>query len=233
MNEAGGAMLPEATVVICRKLSKSFSSAAETLEVLKDLDFELAAAKSCSIMGASGSGKSTLLAILGGLESFDSGEVIVGDSSLHSLSEKELPKFRKSYVGFVFQFHYLLKDFTALENVALPAYLGGMPKKAAWEKAGHLLESVGLGSRLGHFPAELSGGERQRTAIARALVNDPRLILADEPTGNLDSSSASTVRDILFGLPAFTGASILIATHDADLAGAADVSFVLSGGRLA
>jgi lipoprotein-releasing system ATP-binding protein len=233
MSEAEGAQPLETRVVVCRKLSKSFSSAAETLEVLKDLDFELAAGKSCSIMGASGSGKSTLLAILGGLESFDSGEVIVGDSKLHSLAEKDLPRFRKSYVGFVFQFHYLLKDFTALENVALPAYLGGMPKKEAWEKAIRLLESVGLGGRLGHYPSELSGGERQRTAIARALVNDPRLILADEPTGNLDSSSAGTVRDILFGLPASTGAAVIIATHDADLAGRADVSFSLAGGRLA
>ena len=232
MSEAEAIGRQEPRGIICRHLSKHFTSAAETLEVLKDLDFELEAGKSCSIMGSSGSGKSTLLAILGGLETFDSGEVIVGGRSLHSLAEKDLPDFRKVYVGFVFQFHYLLKDFTALENVALPAYLGGMPRKRAWEKAAGLLDSVGLGARLGHFPSELSGGERQRTAIARALINDPRLILADEPTGNLDLASAANVRDILFGLPALTGASVLMATHDPDLAGKADFSFLLSGGRL-
>jgi lipoprotein-releasing system ATP-binding protein len=233
MNEAMAQKAPGTMAVVCRKLLKRFTSEAETLEVLSGLDFELEAARSCSIMGASGSGKSTLLAVIGGLERFDSGEVWVGGNGLHALAEKDLPQFRQSYVGFVFQFHYLLKDFTALENVALPAYLGGTPKREAWDKAESLLESVGLGGRLGHFPSELSGGERQRTAIARALVNDPRLILADEPTGNLDAASATKVRDILFGLPASTGASVLIATHDADLAKEADRSFLLASGRLA
>ena len=222
----------ESKVVVCRKLAKSFTSQAETLKVLLDLDFELDAARSCSIMGTSGSGKSTLLAILGGLESFDSGEVWVGGHGLHKLSEKDLPRFRSSYVGFVFQFHYLLKDFTALENVALPAYMAGKPRKEAWEKAEKLLESVGLKDRLNHFPSELSGGERQRTAIARALVNNPRLILADEPTGNLDAASATKVRDILFSLPSLTGASVILATHDPDLAKNADSFFSLIEGRL-
>ncbi|MCX7026938.1 MAG: ABC transporter ATP-binding protein [Spirochaetes bacterium] len=222
----------EAKIVVCKNLAKSFTSEAETLEVLRGLDFDLEAASSCSIMGASGSGKSTFLAILGGLESFDSGEAWIGGNALHELSEKELPKFRSFYVGFVFQFHYLLKDFSALENVALPAYLGGTPRKAAWEKAENLLESVGLSGRMGHFPSELSGGERQRTAIARALINDPRLILADEPTGNLDAASAGLVRDILFSLPASTGASIILATHDPELAKDADRCFILAAGRL-
>ena len=135
-------------------------------------------------------------------------------------------------VGFVFQFHYLLKDFSALENVALPAYMAGLGRKKAWEKAEQLLLKVGLEGRLNHFPSELSGGERQRAAIARALVNDPRVILADEPTGNLDAQNAATVSELLFDLPAITGASLVLATHDRDLAEKASLRFALAQGSL-
>jgi lipoprotein-releasing system ATP-binding protein len=218
--------------ISCKGLIKSFTSRAETLQVLRGLEMELPGGSSCSIVGASGSGKSTFLSILGGIERFEAGELRVGGYELHRLAEKELPIFRTKVIGFVFQFHYLLKDFTALENVALPAYMAGLGRKKAWEKAEQLLVKVGLEGRLDHFPSELSGGERQRAAIARALVNDPRLILADEPTGNLDAENASAVSQLLFELPAITGASIVLATHDKDLAEKARVRFALVQGLL-
>lgn len=219
-------------IISCRGLEKTFKSQAETLRVLEDLDFSLLAGSSCSIMGSSGSGKSTLLAILGGLERFDSGEVVVGNFALQELDEKALPQFRSKVVGFVFQFHYLLKDFTAVENVALPAYMQGVPRKAAWEKAEALLEKVGMQDRMHHFPSELSGGERQRAAIARALINNPAVILADEPTGNLDASNAEVVKELIYGLPALSGATVILATHDPGLASAASYRFSLSEGKL-
>ena len=221
-----------AFIIRCRNLVKDFESQAETLHVLRGIDLDLEPGRSCSIMGSSGSGKSTLLSILGGLERFDSGEVTVGAYALHSLSEKELPQFRSMHVGFVFQFHHLLKDFTAVENVALPAYMAGVTRKDAWSRAEALLEKVGMADRKDHFPSELSGGERQRTAIARALINSPAVILADEPTGNLDAANAAGVRDLIFGLPALSGATIILATHDPGLADAADRKFLLTEGRL-
>ncbi|MCE5256618.1 MAG: ABC transporter ATP-binding protein [Spirochaetaceae bacterium] len=222
----------EMPAIQCIGLTKTFTSEAENLEVLRALDLEVPQGRSCSIMGSSGSGKSTLLAILGGLERFDAGEVLVGGNALGKLSEKDLPQFRSSCVGFVFQFHYLLKDFSALENVALPAYMNGMVRKEAWGRAEELLEKVGLADRKEHFPSELSGGERQRTAIARALINSPRVLLADEPTGNLDFANAESIRQLLFELPAMTGATLLVATHNADFAASADDKYLLSEGRL-
>ena len=220
------------SIISCRNLVKNFTSQAEILHVLRGVDLDLAPGSSCSIMGSSGSGKSTLLSIIGGLEGFDSGEVTVGSYALHSLSEKELPKYRSCLVGFVFQFHYLLKDFSALENVALPAYMNGVPRKEAWARAESLLEKVGMADRKDHFPTELSGGERQRTAIARALVNAPSVILADEPTGNLDADNAQAIQELMFGLPGISGATVILATHDPLLAEAADKRFFLSEGRL-
>lgn len=222
----------EQPAVRCEGLRKTFRSQAEELHVLEALDFELAPGLSCSIMGASGSGKSTFLSILGGLERLDAGTAIVGGHALHTLQERELPRFRAEAVGFVFQFHYLLKDFTAIENVALPAWMNGMEKSRAWEKAASLLETMGMGSRLQHFPSQLSGGERQRAAIARALVNDPDLLLADEPTGNLDAANATAIRDLLYSLPLRSGTTLILATHDPSLADMADRRFLLSGGRL-
>jgi len=219
-------------IVRCRGLVKNFESQAETLHVLKGIDMEISRGSSCSIMGSSGSGKSTLLSILGGLEGFDAGEVTVGSYALHALSEKQLPQYRGALVGFVFQFHYLLKDFSAVENVALPAYMKGTPRKDAWAKAESLLEKVGMADRKDHFPSQLSGGERQRTAIARALINAPALILADEPTGNLDAANAALIKELIFSLPSLTGATVVLATHDAGLAAAADLRFLLADGRL-
>jgi lipoprotein-releasing system ATP-binding protein len=231
MNNKTGLVFSDAAIS-CKALWKSFASKAETLQVLQGLDMEIPGGSSCSIVGSSGSGKSTFLSILGGIERFDSGELRVGGYELHRLAEKELPIFRTKVVGFVFQFHYLLKDFSALENVALPAYMAGLGRKKAWEKAEQLLLKVGLEGRLNHFPSELSGGERQRAAIARALVNDPRVILADEPTGNLDAQNAATVSELLFDLPAITGASLVLATHDRDLAEKASLRFALAQGSL-
>jgi lipoprotein-releasing system ATP-binding protein len=223
----------EKSAVRCEGLRKTYRSQAEDLHVLEALDFELAQGLSCSIMGASGSGKSTFLSILGGLERLDGGTAFVGGHALHALKETELPGFRACTVGFVFQFHYLLKDFTAIENVALPAWMNGMEKSLAWKKAARLLEIMGMGSRQQHFPSQLSGGERQRAAIARALVNDPDLLLADEPTGNLDAANAASIRDLLYSLPAESGTTLILATHDAALADMADRRYLLSGGRLA
>lgn len=218
--------------VRCAGLVKNFESQAETLRVLQGIDLELPPASSCSIMGASGSGKSTLLSIIGALECFDAGQVTVGGYKLHELPEKGLPAFRSGVVGFVFQFHYLLKDFTALENVALPAYMAGAPRAEAWARAEALLAKVGMAGRKDHFPSELSGGERQRAAIARALVNNPRVILADEPTGNLDATNAAAIRELIFGLPGLTGAAVILATHDRGMAESADYRFQLAEGRL-
>jgi lipoprotein-releasing system ATP-binding protein len=213
-------------------LCKSFESKAETLRILRGVDLEVPAGTSASVVGPSGSGKSTLLSILGGLEQADSGEILVAGTSLYRLPEKRLAGFRAASIGFVFQFHYLLKDFSALENVALPAYMAGLPREEAWKKAESLLEKVGLLARAQHFPSELSGGERQRTAIARALINSPAIILADEPTGNLDSENAATVKELLLALPELTGASVLVATHDPGLASSCRYRFELRDGEL-
>jgi lipoprotein-releasing system ATP-binding protein len=219
-------------LIDCRGLGKVFESAAEELTVLRGIDLEVEAGKTVSITGASGSGKSTLLSILGGLDRASSGFLRVGDYEVSKLSEHRLTEYRGALVGFVFQFHYLLKDFTALENVALPAYMRGEKKREAFERAGALLSDVGLGDRLDHYPSELSGGERQRAAIARALINRPALVLADEPTGNLDAASAAGVTELLFGLPARYGSTAIVVTHDARFAAQAERRYALRDGLL-
>ena len=219
-------------LIRCEGLEKTFSSAAEELRVLRNLDLEVESGTRIAITGASGSGKSTLLSILGGLDIPTGGRASVGGWELHELPERRLSEYRASTVGFVFQFHYLLKDFTALENVAMPAYMRTGDRKAAFGRAAALLADVGLGERAGHFPSQLSGGERQRAAIARALVNAPPLVLADEPTGNLDAMSSRNVRDLLFGLSARYGTTLVLVTHDQALAAEADSAYTLTGGRL-
>ena len=219
-------------LVECRGLEKTFVSAAEELLVLNDLDLSIDAGSRVAITGASGCGKSTLLSILGGLDRSTSGFVRVGDWNLDSIAERNLTGFRARAVGFVFQFHYLLKDFTALENVAMPAYMSGERRTRAFERAATLLADMGLEKRLDHVPSRLSGGERQRTAIARALINKPSLVLADEPTGNLDSASAHLVKELLFGLSERYGTTLVLVTHDTALAAKADLRYELSEGRL-
>jgi lipoprotein-releasing system ATP-binding protein len=218
--------------VLCEGLEKTFTTAAEELRVLKGVNLVVPRSTSVVITGASGSGKSTLLSLLGGLDRPTGGSIAVDGWDLASLPERRLSEYRASAVGFVFQFHYLLKDFTALENVALPAYMNGVPRSKAFERARKLLEEMGLDKRLGHFPSQLSGGERQRTAIARALINGPGLILADEPTGNLDAANAKLVRDLLFSLPAKHGTTLVIATHDPGLASEAEMRVELADGVL-
>jgi lipoprotein-releasing system ATP-binding protein len=185
-----------------------------------------------AVSGQSGSGKSTFLNIIGGLDRGDSGSVKIGGMEISGLSESALSAFRQRRIGFIFQFHYLLKDFTALENVMLPAYMRGGKKKDAVEKARLLLSDVRLDDRIQHYPSQLSGGERQRVAVARALVNDPDMILADEPTGNLDPSNSAMVADLLFAGAEKYGKTLIVVTHDDSVALRAPVRYILEDGAL-
>jgi len=218
-------------IIECRALTKTFSSGAEVLHILERADFSLEKGKICTILGPSGSGKSTFLAILGSLERFDSGSVRVDGYELQTLPEKSLSFFRRRVVGFVFQFHFLLNDFSALENVALPGYMAGLPRKEAWKRAKELLDMVGLIHRAHHYPSQLSGGERQKVAIARALINEPSIVLADEPTGNLDAASSKELRTLLQRLPQVANTTLVLVTHDSELARIGDTSFLLKEGH--
>ncbi|EMB24145.1 ABC transporter ATP-binding protein [Treponema denticola] len=219
-------------IVLISGLTKTFSSASEKLVIFDKLNFSIEEGKKISITGESGSGKSTFLNILGGLESADSGEIIAGSYKVHSLDEKSLTEYRGSFLGLVFQFHYLLKDFTALENVMLPALIAGRSKKEIKEKALSLLEDVKLAERKNHFPSQLSGGERQRVAVARSLINSPSLILADEPTGNLDPANAETVQNLLFSVVDKHKKTLVLVTHDQNIASMTDISYKLYKGNL-
>ena len=219
-------------IVLISGLTKTFSSASEKLVIFDKLNFSIEEGKKISITGESGSGKSTFLNILGGLESADSGEIIAGSYKVHSLDEKSLTEYRSSFLGLVFQFHYLLKDFTALENVMLPALIAGRSKKEIKEKALSLLEDVKLAERKNHFPSQLSGGERQRVAVARSLINSPSPILADEPTGNLDPANAETVQNLLFSVVDKHKKTLVLVTHDQNIASMTDISYKLYKGNL-
>lgn len=219
-------------IVLISGLTKTFSSASEKLVIFDKLNFSIEEGKKISITGESGSGKSTFLNILGGLESADSGEIIAGSYKVHSLDEKSLTEYRSSFLGLVFQFHYLLKDFSALENVMLPALIAGRSKKEIKEKALSLLEDVKLAERKNHFPSQLSGGERQRVAVARSLINSPSLILADEPTGNLDPANAETVQNLLFSVVDKHKKTLVLVTHDQNIASMTDISYKLYKGNL-
>ncbi len=217
-------------LVVLRDLVKTYPSGTEELKILRGLSLDVRAGDSVAITGESGSGKSTILNIVGGLDRSSAGIVSVGGNHLETMSEKALTSYRGRFVGFVFQFHYLLKDFTALENVMLPAYVAGMAKKAAMERARELLSDVRLDSRLDHFPSQLSGGERQRVAVARALVNDPELVLADEPTGNLDPANSAIVAELLYACAEKRGKTLLVVTHDERVAARASTRYRLEAG---
>lgn len=213
-------------------LEKTYYSEGENLTILKDLDLAVRKGTKNTITGASGCGKSTLLNIIASLDSATAGTVRAGDYVLTDLSENELSNYRSKFLGLIFQFHYLLKDFTALENVFMPAYMSGVKKRDAMDRARALLTDVGLQNRMHHLPSQLSGGERQRVACARALVNDPTLILADEPTGNLDPKNGELVGELLFNLVDQYDKTLVLVTHDAKLAEKGDVLYHLEKGRL-
>lgn len=219
-------------ILNCAGVSKSYNDGALSVQVLKNLDFQVEAGKSVSIIGASGSGKSTLLHILGGLDMPTSGRVELMGNDLGSLSQKKLGRLRNQYLGFVYQFHHLLPEFSALENVSMPLLIGKQPKAQAQEAAAEMLERVGLGDRMLHRPSELSGGERQRAAIARALVTRPKCLLADEPTGNLDRKNAQKVLDMMLDLKNELGTSLVVVTHDDELAGRFDQVMTMQEGSL-
>ena len=202
-------------------------------KVLDGITIDFAASGLTAVIGPSGTGKSTLLHIAGLLERPSAGEVVIEGRPCQGLGDAERTRLRRERIGFVYQFHHLLADFTALENVAMPLLIAGRSRKEAEERAAALLERLGLAQRLSHRPARLSGGEQQRVAIARALANRPGLILADEPTGNLDPRTAEDVFALLIGIVRDTGTAALIATHNPDLAARLDVTFRLAGGRLA
>lgn len=205
------------------------------LHVLKGVDIEVAKGEIVSIVGASGAGKTTLLQILGTLDEVsktDNPELVIDGQSIVNLSEKELAKFRNQNLGFIFQFHQLLPEFTALENVCIPAFIKGINKAEAETKAKNILEFLGLSHRYSHKPNELSGGEQQRVAVARALINDPKLIFADEPSGNLDSESAEHLHKLFFKLRDEFGQTFVIVTHNKELANMADRKLVMVDGKI-
>ncbi len=219
-------------VLELRSVRKTFTAPGGDLTILEGLDLDVLPSTKIAIVGESGCGKSTLLNIVGGLEAATSGSIRAGNFRVDSLDEEGLAKYRCGYLGLVFQFHYLLKDFTALENVTLPALIAGMPRREAVERARDLLADVKLENRMDHYPSQLSGGERQRAAVARALVNDPALVLADEPTGNLDPANAALVRDLLFSVVTKRQNALVLVTHDREMAALADRRYALEGGRL-
>jgi lipoprotein-releasing system ATP-binding protein len=220
------------TIVSVRDLFKDYKSGTETLHILRGINFSVPRGTSVAISGQSGSGKSTFLNVIGGLDRFDSGSVEVAGNDISNLSESGLSAYRQRRIGFVFQFHYLLKDFTALENVMLPLYMMGSRKKAAIEKAKVLLSDMKLENRSGHFPSQLSGGERQRVAVARAMVNDPDIILADEPTGNLDPDNSALVAELLYAGAEKWNKTLIVVTHSETVASRAKVRYVLENGIL-
>ncbi len=213
---------------VCRE----FKTAEGTLPVLSGISLEVDKGQMVAVTGASGVGKSTLLHLMGGLDRPTQGEIAIGGESLASMTESDLARFRNRKVGFVFQFHYLLDDFTALENVTIPMILAGRSHAEAARRGELLIDQVGLTSRRTHKPKTLSGGEQQRVALARALANEPEIVLADEPTGNLDTATGRRLHDLLFELSEESKTSFLVATHNRELADRCDDEYLLADGKL-
>jgi lipoprotein-releasing system ATP-binding protein len=219
-------------VLEARQLKKSYRDGARVVEVIRDVSLVLAPGDLVGIIGQSGSGKSTLLHLLGGLDTADAGEVWLGGQRIDGLSEGAKATLRNRQLGFVYQFHHLLPEFDAIENIAMPLLLKGVSPRHARLRAQTLLAQVGLAARGGHRPGELSGGERQRVAVARALANEPACVLADEPTGNLDEATADEVFDLMASLNRQLGTAFLVVTHSLSIAGRMQKTFRLSGGSL-
>lgn len=219
-------------VLHCDAIAKSYQQGPQTLEILRDLNLHVNAGEHIAIVGASGSGKSTLLNVLGGLDRPDAGQVYLHGQAFSSLSENARGKMRNRELGFVYQFHHLLAEFTAVENVAMPMFIAKVAKKQALAQAAQLLERVGLSARGQHKPAQLSGGERQRVAIARALANQPRCVLMDEPTGNLDGTNAAAIQALMKELSQQIDTAFVVVTHDLRLAQTMDAVYELHSGAL-
>ena len=219
-------------VLAASGLRKSFKQGSERIDVLRGLSLEVRRGERCAIVGRSGSGKSTLLHILAGLDDLDAGQVQLCGSAISAASVAERARLRNRHVGFVYQLHHLLPEFSALENVLMPLRLGGVPRREAEAQAAAMLDAVGLKARSTHRPSALSGGERQRVAVARALVGHPELLLADEPTGNLDRENASQVFDLMRGLSRDFGVALVVVTHDEQASGGMDRALQLDDGVL-
>ena len=213
-------------MIKANNIYKSFGN----VDVLKGVDLTINKGDVACIVGASGAGKSTLLQIMGTLEKADKGHISINNQDISKLNQRNLAAFRNKEIGFVFQFHHLLPEFTALENICIPAYIAGVSKKEATEKAMQLLDYLNLTERKDHKPSMLSGGEQQRIAVARALINNPAIILADEPSGNLDSQSAKELHELFFNLRDKTGQTFVIVTHNPQLAEMADKTFTMKDG---
>ena len=229
--------MSKADILTIKNLEKIYETDSEKLTVLKGLNLTVEEGSKIAVVGESGSGKSTLLNIIAGIDSVTSGTVVAGTKQtgeweVTNLSEAKMAEYRSRFIGLIFQFHYLLKDFTALENVYMPALIAGMSKKEAMERAAELLADVGVSERADHLPSQLSGGERQRVAAARALINDPTLILADEPTGNLDPANAEKIGSLLFSMADKYKKTLILVTHDMKLASKGDRQFSIVEGRL-
>lgn len=219
-------------VIVCQNLHKHYRQGPERLEILCGINLKIAAGERLSIVGPSGSGKTTLLHMLGGLDTPSEGSVFVGGKDIAKLNDNARSRLRNKELGFVYQFHHLLAEFSALENAAMPLLIAKLPKREAYRQAQAMLERVGLAHRLNHRPAQLSGGERQRVAIARALVNTPSCVLLDEPTGNLDSENAAAVQALLLELNTELAISLVIVTHDQGLAESMDRVMTMKDGCL-
>ncbi|MFT4929836.1 MAG: lipoprotein-releasing system ATP-binding protein [Phenylobacterium sp.] len=219
-------------VIECRDLFKTYQEGQFKTPVLHGLNFKVKKGEQVAIVGSSGSGKSTLLHLLGTLDSPSQGQILINNQDIHQLNSKQQAKFRNEHLGFIYQFHHLLMEFSALENVAMPLMIRGESAKMASQKASELINKVGLDHRSKHLPSELSGGERQRVAIARALVTEPTLVLADEPTGNLDHANAENIYQLLKELNQTVNTSFVVVTHDTDLADKLDRSIRLIDGHL-
>ncbi len=229
MNDSAGDKGP---ILHCRGLGKRFTEGGRELVVLDDLELRVEPAECVAIIGASGAGKTTLLQLLGGLDTPSQGDVFLREHCLSALGEVERGRLRNALMGFVYQFHHLLPEFTALENVAMPLLVRRDPRRSAYAAAEAMLRDVGLGERLDHKPAKLSGGERQRAAVARAMVTRPALILADEPTGNLDGKTGARVFERMLELNRASGTALVVVTHDVRIARRLDRVLRLTGGRL-